>query len=75
MPYYPPEDFVIAIWNSVNLRKMKALHDTRHGFIIEFRIRQEIRIGDWYAISAICEDSVKSGYFSLVIQNRDSIKQ
>jgi hypothetical protein len=45
------------------------------GVITDFIIPSKINIGDWHEVSAVYKGSVKSGYFSLMIQDRDGIKQ
>ena len=74
---YGLECWANLVENLMKIRKlMKApLVDSRPGIITDFRIPSEITIGDWYEVSAIYKGSVKSGYFSLMIQDADGIKQ
>lgn len=69
------EDFITAISDLIKIRKMKVPPYTKHGVIKDIRIPPKIRIGDCYEVSAVYEGRLKSGYFSLMIQDRDGIKQ
>ena len=42
---------------------------------MDFVIPPKVRIGGWYEVSAVFQGSIKCGYFSLLIQDRDGIKQ
>ena len=72
------EGFAKAIENFIAIRKiMQASHDPglSRGVITDFRIPSKIRIGDLHEVSAVYKGSIRSGYFSLMIQDRDGIKQ
>lgn len=71
------EPFAHFVETLIAIRKiMKAPIDPRHsrGAITEFRIPAKVRIGDWHEVTAVYKGSVKSGYFNLMIQDRDGIK-
>lgn len=69
------ENLVTTIGNIIKIRKMKAPLHIRHDVIKYFRIPPKIRIGNWSEVSAVYKGSVKSGYFSLMIQDCDGVKQ
>ena len=71
------EPIAKLIENWIETRKMlkQPLKNTRRGKIMDFVIPPKVRIGDWHEVSAIFQGSVKSGYFSLMIQDRDGVKQ
>ena len=54
---------------------MKAHLDAREGIIIDFRIPTKIKIGECYDVSATYKGSVRSGFFSLMIEDRTGVKQ
>jgi hypothetical protein len=74
---YPiPESLANLVSNLIATRKlMKAPLDAREGIITDFRIPSKIRIDELHEVSAVYKGSVKSGYFSLLIIDRDGIKQ
>jgi uncharacterized protein with NRDE domain len=53
----------------------QPLQNTRKGIIKNFIIPPKVSIGDWHEVTAVFQGSVKSGYFSLMLQDRDGIKQ
>ena len=71
------ESLANDIKNFLARRKMMRvpLLNFRRGIIKDFRVPSKMRIGESYEVSAIYEGSVKSGYFSLLIVDRDGIKQ
>ena len=70
------EEIATTICNFIKIRKMmKKPLDAREGAITEFRIQPKIRIGESCEVSAVYKGSVNSGYFSLMIQDRDGVKQ
>ena len=71
------EPLAKLIENWIETRKIlkQPLKNTRRGKIMDFVIPPKVRIGDWHEVSAIFQGSVKSGYFNLMIQDRDGIKQ
>jgi hypothetical protein len=71
------ESWANLVENLIAMRKlMKApLADARRGIITDFRIPSKIRIDELYEVSAVYKGSVKDGYFSLMIQDADGIKQ
>lgn len=72
------ERFAHFVKTLITIRKiMKAPLDPSHsrGEITEFRIPANVRIGDWHEVTAVYKGSIKSGYLSLMIQDRDGIKQ
>lgn len=72
-----PEDIASGFENYFAERKMikEPLLEYRRGVITDFRIPPKLRIGDTYEVSAVYRGSVKSGYFSLIIQDADGSKQ
>lgn len=76
-PTFGVENLVNIISNMLKKRKMMEapLLDSRRGIIEDFRIPTNLRIGDLYEVSAVYKGSVKSGYFSLMIQDVDGVKQ
>ena len=74
--WYNAEELAATISNIIKMRKMlKAPVDAREGIITDFSIQPEIRIGESHEVSAIYKGSVKSGYFALMIVDRDGVKQ
>ena len=67
------EGLANLIQNLFAIRKMMKgpLLDIRRGIIKDFRIQPKIRIGDLYEVSVVYEGSIKTGYFSLMIQDAD----
>lgn len=76
MPGSPFEMMAHLVEYFIAVRKiMKTPFDGSEGNITDFRIPPRIRIGDWCEVSAIYKGSVKSGYFSLMIEDRTGVKQ
>ncbi|HKQ22361.1 MAG TPA: hypothetical protein VJS91_10005 [Nitrososphaeraceae archaeon] len=74
---FGPEGIANDLSNYLKIRKMmKApLRDAGRGVIEDFKIQPNIRIGDWHEVSAVYKGRVKSGYFSLMIEDRTGVKQ
>ena len=68
------DNIATMIGNVIKLRKMK-FPAARRGVITEFRIPRKIRIEESSEVSAVYKGSVKSGYFTLLIVDRDGVKQ
>ena len=70
------EELAAIISNFIKMRKMmKEPIDVREGVITDFRISPNIRIGESCEVSAVYKGDVKSGYFSLLIEDCDGVKQ
>lgn len=71
------EDIASGFQNYIAERKMmkEPILESRRGVITDFRIPRKLRIGNTYEVSAVYRGSVKSGYFTLIIQDADGSKQ
>ena len=78
MPYAGLEPLITAV-KKWFVKKRSPNSDLslnhRHGVIKDFIIPHRIKIRSWSDISAVYEGSVKSGFFSLMIQDCDGVKQ
>jgi len=78
MPYAGLEPLITAVkkWFEKKRSPNSDLSlNHRHGVIKDFIIPHRIKIRSWSDISAVYEGSVKSGFFSLMIQDCDGVQQ
>lgn len=76
MPGNPVEGIAYLLQYFLWLRKyMKIPFSGSEGIITDFKIPDKIGIGDVSEVSAVYKGSIKSGYFSLMIEDHTGVKQ